>query len=266
MEFFLFCIVICVVGVVVANKLRSPSVRGKIGEAKIASRLDRINFFGYKGHSLRNVYIPRADGKTSEIDLLYITTKGIFVIESKNYSGYIFGNDKQQNWTSTLYGGKTWYGGRIVNKYKFYNPIWQNNTHIKALKEYVGDVATFSFIVFGDDCELVDVSFGAGDIWVCHEYELSGIMKKVLNSSDELYDEQTVERIYSKLLSCTNVSEEVKQGHISDIHNAQTSDICPRCGGKLVLRTAKKGANSGNQFYGCSNYPKCKYTKNYQGV
>lgn len=38
--------------------------------------------------------------------------------------------------------------------------------------------------------------------------------------------------------------------------------VCPKCGGKLVLRTAKKGSNAGSQFYGCSNYPNCKYTKN----
>lgn len=37
---------------------------------------------------------------------------------------------------------------------------------------------------------------------------------------------------------------------------------CPRCGGMLVLRTAKKGANAGNSFYGCSNYPKCRYVQN----
>jgi ssDNA-binding Zn-finger/Zn-ribbon topoisomerase 1 len=38
--------------------------------------------------------------------------------------------------------------------------------------------------------------------------------------------------------------------------------ICPRCGNKLVLRTAKKGENAGNQFYGCSNFPKCRYIEN----
>ena len=37
---------------------------------------------------------------------------------------------------------------------------------------------------------------------------------------------------------------------------------CPKCGGKLVLRTAKKGMNAGNQFYGCSSYPKCNYIRN----
>lgn len=40
---------------------------------------------------------------------------------------------------------------------------------------------------------------------------------------------------------------------------------CPRCGSELVLRTAKKGANTGSQFYGCSSFPKCRYTKAYSG-
>ncbi|WP_232209291.1 hypothetical protein ACN2MM_06290 [Alkalilimnicola ehrlichii MLHE-1] len=26
----------------------------------------------------------------------------------------------------------------------------------------------------------------------------------------------------------------------------------------MVLRTAKRGANAGNQFWGCSGYPKCR--------
>lgn len=36
---------------------------------------------------------------------------------------------------------------------------------------------------------------------------------------------------------------------------------CPKCGGKLILRTAKKGMNAGNQFYGCSSFPKCRHTE-----
>lgn len=42
----------------------------------------------------------------------------------------------------------------------------------------------------------------------------------------------------------------------------EESLVCPSCGGELVLRTAKKGSNAGSQFYGCSNYPNCKYTRN----
>jgi len=42
---------------------------------------------------------------------------------------------------------------------------------------------------------------------------------------------------------------------------APSSEICPRCESALILRTAKKGKNAGNQFYGCSRYPKCRFTK-----
>ena len=38
--------------------------------------------------------------------------------------------------------------------------------------------------------------------------------------------------------------------------------ICPRCGKQLVLRTAKKGTNAGQQFYGCSGFPNCRYIRN----
>jgi len=43
--------------------------------------------------------------------------------------------------------------------------------------------------------------------------------------------------------------------------NLQTSDgapLCPKCGARMVLRTARRGANAGQQFYGCPNYPQCK--------
>lgn len=47
----------------------------------------------------------------------------------------------------------------------------------------------------------------------------------------------------------------------SDPH-ASTKHICPRCGGRLVMRTAARGAHAGETFYGCSNYPKCRFMEN----
>ncbi len=73
----------------------TPERVGKIGEGKIAKDLGVLDLFGYKGYCLQNLYIPRSDGNTSEIDVLYLTQKGLFVIESKNYSGFIFGSENQ---------------------------------------------------------------------------------------------------------------------------------------------------------------------------
>ncbi len=96
---------------------------------------------------------------------------------------------------------------------------------------------------------------------------------------------QQVIAVYEKLQILTNVDEAVKQAHIDNINkkykdipqkeilpepvitNEETpaaSDaalICPKCGSPLVLRKAKKGANAGNQFYGCSNFPHCRYIR-----
>ncbi len=41
--------------------------------------------------------------------------------------------------------------------------------------------------------------------------------------------------------------------------------ICPECGSKMVLRTAKKGPNIGEKFWGCSRFPKCRITRPYVG-
>ena len=50
----------------------------------------------------------------------------------------------------------------------------------------------------------------------------------------------------------------VIQQAVMEVSKAQ---LCPRCSSTLVLRTAKRGENSGNQFYGCDGFPKCRYTK-----
>ena len=109
-------------------------VVGKNGERLTANKLKWISFMGREGRILKNVYIPKKDGDTTEIDLLFITEKGIFVIESKNYSGYIFGDGKTAKWTTTLFAGRNIRGQKQVEKHQFYNPIWQNYNHIKYLR------------------------------------------------------------------------------------------------------------------------------------
>lgn len=73
---------------------------GSIRELKL------VRFLGRKGKILRNIYVPKDNGETSEIDLVYITQKGIFVFESKNYSGWIFGDGKSMYWTASLPNGQ----------------------------------------------------------------------------------------------------------------------------------------------------------------
>lgn len=82
---------------------------------------------------LFNLYIPKGENGTTEIDMLMLSAKGLFVFESKNYSGWIFGSERQPKWYQTLPHGR----GRS-RKEAFYNPIMQNHTHIRHLQELLG--------------------------------------------------------------------------------------------------------------------------------
>ena len=242
----------------------TPEYLGAKGERSTAAKVKWSNFWGYKGKLLQNVYIPKQDGGTTEIDLLYITQKGIIVIESKNYSGYIFGSEKNLNWTSTLYAGKDWIGRKKIEKHQFYNPIWQNRTHIKFLRQYLNqDIKMYSIIDFSDHCELKNVQYTSENVYICYRNRLGAIIKEVWRNNEDILTQTQVENIYMKLYPLANQDQDVKLKHVQDIQQKLNNvDICPRCGGKLLLRTAKKGPNAGKQFYGCSNFPKCRFTKN----
>ena len=242
----------------------SPETLGREGESAVAAKLNWAGIFGREGQILKNAYIPAGNGKTVEIDLLYITVKGIFVLESKNFSGFIFGDEKQREWTSTLYAGKDFFGFKKVDKHHFYNPVWQNKTHINCLKRYMKtDIPMFSIIVFSDRCEFKDVCVLSEDTIICHRNELGHKIKQIWGSLPDVLTDSQVTEIYMKLLPLTNADETTKSQHVAQIRSGQHNSYkCPLCGGELVLRTAQKGQNAGKQFYGCSNYPKCRYTRN----
>ena len=248
---------------IIKNLFATPEAIGSRGEKMVANKLRYINFCGKRGRVLQNVYVPRGNDETTEIDLLYITQKGIFVIESKNYSGFIFGSENSQNWTSTLYVGKDWLGRKQVEKYHFYNPIWQNRTHIKALKYYLGaDIQTVSMIVFSERCELKSISVESPDVFVCKRNVLTDLVRDIWNSYPDIFSDEEIDSIFEALFPLTNQDKSIKEKHKSDIQMKINSvEICPLCGSPLALRTVRQGPNAGHQFWGCSRYPNCRYTR-----
>jgi len=248
----------------IKNSIFTPSIIGKLGEDAIANKLNWTNFFGKSGKMLRNVYIPYDNNKTTEIDLLYITQKGIFVIESKNLSGYIFGNENNKNWMATLYAGKNLFGIKKVEKYPFYNPVWQNRTHINVLKKYLKmDIPTFSIIVFSNRCEFKNVFVTDPLVSICKQNSFSLVMQHIWNTSNDVLTEMQINSIYNKLHTLSSSDTSIKEAHIASINtNIHSTTKCPRCGKELVLRTSKKSANKGHQFWGCSDYQRCTYTRN----
>lgn len=257
-------ILIIAICIAIAVYLNAPETKGARSEQELVHKLDKDSLWKQSGRTLSNVYIPKPSGDTSEIDAIYIARKGLLVLENKDYAGYIFGSETNRNWTVTLYAGTEWNGDSKVEKHQFYNPVWQNRTHIRYLKEYLGeDVKTFSLITFSDRGELKEINVTSPGVFVCNHANLSKMLKKIWNENTDTLTDKQIEEIYKKLVPLTQVTEENRLKHINDIQNRFSStEICPVCGQRLVQRTAKRGANIGKQFLGCSNYPKCKYTRN----
>ena len=278
MDFYILGILLIIVFIswVLKRIANSPEARGRQGESNVAHSLERLAFRGINGRILRNVHIPTSENHSVEIDLLYITVKGIIVVESKNYAGYIFGNERNKNWTLTLYGGKNLLGFKKVDKFHFYNPVWQNHTHIKCLKKYLEkDIECLSVIVFSDRGDLNDVTWHSDDTVICQNTDVNSKIKKYWKSTPDCMSEEEVDRTYALLYPLTFVSDEDRERHISQVNNKkygkkvqkpeselQDTPKCPWCGGDLVIRTAKHGPSAGSQFYGCSNFPECRYTRN----
>lgn len=224
---------------------------------------------------LFNVYVPKGDGKTTEIDVLMICYNGIFVFESKNYSGWIFGDESKTMWYQILPVGRG-----VSNKESFYNPIKQNRKHVEHIKLLLDiTVPVWSIVVFSDRCSFKNVLLENNDVSVIHRSEAYSLVSDIIaNSSRTVLSEIEIDKIYKKLYPYSQVDGKTRIEHtfslnptllpepVSDNKNDNDSEnktlICPSCGGTLVIRTAKKGINAGNQFYGCSNYPKCRYTRN----
>lgn len=232
---------------------------GSSGEYETYKRIAKFSDFN---HCIANCYIPKNDGTYTEVDAILIHTTGIYVFESKNYSGYIFGSENNRNWTVSLYAGHN-----NVEKYHFYNPILQNKAHINYLKKYImQDIPVYSYIVFSNRCSFKNLNYNNENVCICHRNQLSDILSYDTSHRMPILDTQHMQDIFLKLDSLSHKTTLEKQNHIHAVETkklqAKNNHLCPLCGGKLILRTAKKGPNPGNTFYGCSNYPNCKFTQN----
>ncbi len=238
--------------------------KGERGERKVSRIADRA-FANTTAVPIKNLCLPWPDGRTAQIDELVIADSGIYVIEVKNYKGWIFGNEKNQYWTQVLSTGIR--GESIKNK--LYNPIRQNNSHIccikKNLKRYKGPI--HSLIVFSDEAEFKDVIVNSSGVYVLYQSNLRRIMHEIDTAYKDSLSEDEIVDIRKKLLLLA--SETDSRSHISRVkpkiaekEERIENGLCPRCGSSLVVRTAKKGPNAGSEFLGCTRYTDCRCMKN----
>ncbi len=198
----------------ITDKVPSAAeIAGKIGEnavcraISIACQQDKRYY-----KILRNVYIPIHD-RYSEIDALLLHESGIYVFESKNLSGSIYGNENHHRWQRYKQNGKMDY---------IPNPILQNDKHIEALRNFLRQnkyqLRIFSMIVFGSKANLKYIPENRPFMSIHEIYTLEIDLINKMQSEQNFYSAETIDAWCRKLLPFTQLSEEEKQAHKNRIN------------------------------------------------
>jgi ribosomal protein L37AE/L43A len=218
--------------------------RGWIGEKKTAFYLWlSLNSKVYR--RFPDVILPSGNG-TTQIDHLLVSPYGLFIVETKNKKGWIFGSRGQKKWTQSLYG----------NNYSFQNPIRQTFRQKKIVAEFLGvnEAIVHTIIYFVGNCKFKTE--------LPKNVIKSRLGKYIKQIKDRVLTPEEVDRIVGEIEFYVSESSLTTKDHVRSLHKRHNSKIvCPKCGSKLVERIAKKGTNVGTKFLGCENYPKCRFTK-----
>ena len=237
---------------------------------------------------INDLLLPTANGKTSQVDHVVISTRGIFVIETKNHAGRITGSEQAQYWQQHL----------SSQSRSFYNPILQNRSHLRAVRRHLPKLDSevfFTMVVFSEAWRL-DVK--ADDIiiqrailpdrhikrtlipeeevkrhWWCpwrrkvvldtHKMvtRLDGMVKEILRQP-RVISRDSVRELAERLIAVNVTDRSTRKEHTDyairtskDATGSILKGQCPRCGAKLIVRKSDRG-----EFAGCANYPKCRFT------
>ena len=166
-------------------------------------------------HRLNNITLPLSNGGSTQIDHIIVSKYGIFVIETKNYKGWIFGNEKQRQWTQVIMG----------RKYKFQNPLRQNYLHIKTLADLLD----------------LEMSYFHSMIAFIGEYELktrdelpehvltSGMVSYIKRKQDEILSEDEVQSIVAQIesnrFSKSWRTNQAHKAYLKDKHNPSDKSV-----------------------------------------
>ena len=220
-------------------------LRGWIGEKKSAFHM-WLSLDANTYRRFHNVIIPGKSG-TTQIDHLLVSEYGLFIVETKNKTGWIFGSEDQRNWTQTLY----------KKKYTFQNPLRQTYRQKKVLAEFLDldESIIHTVVYFVGDCKFKTP--------LPPNVLKSGLGRYIRRYRNRIVSSNDVNYLVRNLEHHLSGSSLTKRDHVRSLRQRHSSKtVCPRCGSNLVERTAKKGPNAGSKFLGCESYPKCRFTKN----
>ncbi|WP_029789817.1 MULTISPECIES: NERD domain-containing protein [Vibrio] len=225
-------------------------LKGVFGEFLVNRLLSKLPESDYT--LIKDVTLPTSDG-TTQVDHIVVSKYGIFVVETKNMKGWIFGSARQKQWTQKIYRHSS----------KFQNPLHQNYKHIKALETLLGcsEEHLHSVIVFIGDSTFKteippNVTYARGSIRYIQQFN-----EVVFSDNDYARLTESINRLKLKRGVITDLKH---RKHVKEVVASKvSSNECPRCGSEMVLRETKRGENIGKQFWGCSTFPKCRAVKQF---
>ena len=242
MNFWYFIPIFIIIGTI-----KTPWFKGVCGEFMVNILLN--NFLPKDDyHLLKDITLKTEDGGTTQIDHVIVSRFGIFVVETKNMKGWIYGKANQKQWTQKIFK----YSG------KFQNPLHQNYKHLKTLETMLGvsQETLFSVIVFIGDSQFKtkmpeNVTYARGSI----NY-IKSKQKELLSEAQVM---SIIDNIQTGRLERSFETNREHVAHVKAIVKAkENTKECPKCGAEMKIRLVKKGEKAGNKFWGCSNFPRCR--------
>lgn len=230
----------------------TASGKGDIGEAKVAVTawfaLPKSTYTRF-----HDVTLPTPDG-TTQIDHIFVSRFGVFVVETKNMGGWIFGGARARQWTQVFRGGK---------KFRFQNPLRQSYRHVKAVEGALTGLgvprgAVRTVVAFVGAATLktelpANVTVGRGFASYVRSFH------EPILSTDQV--SAACRALAAGRLPSSGAT---RRQHVRRLRAQSWPGAprkCPRCGQDMVLRTTRRGQNVGQRFWGCAGYPECRYTR-----
>lgn len=257
--------------VILAFLLKLPWFKEVMGEfiVNVAANimLDKNEY-----HLIKNVTLPAEDG-TTQIDHVIVSKFGVFVVETKNMKGWIFGGPNQSMWTQKIFKHTS----------KFQNPLYQNYKHVKTLESLLGlsDQQIHSLIVFVGESTFktampANVTHGIGYISfiksktkpvlsienvreIVSTIEAGRLTPSFKTNREHIRHVKTI--ISDKQNNTKNMSAVPKH----KIANSKIMDVysCKVCGSDMKMREKKSGEDAGKKYWVCIKFPECRYVETY---
>ena len=218
--------------------MSSPDNIGKAGEKRVARKLD---WLPKEYIILNDIMLPTQYG-TTQIDHIVVSPYGIFVIETKNYKGWIFGHEYSEEWKQSLLGKKRFWGWSS-EQHKFRNPIRQNQAHTRAIKRITSEVGEFPIIPIVVFSDKADLKITTPNHIVVNWSSLRSAIKQY---DTPCIPDDDIKNIINKINSVNIIDKNAREAHVSLVHQTQnkkqqliTNKICPQCRSRQRWRSRR---------------------------